>query len=87
MSRGSKLAAQRRHARMRARQRFGLTMTRDVERGLVDQIRDGKANRVTVWRVRLPDGEVARAVYDTDRGTIVTLIFDGPEWPIDRGGR
>lgn len=83
-SRGSKVKAQRRHAQKRAAERFGLFLNRDQLNALVKQIQTGYAllvekqsNRVSVWRVSLPDGGSANVVYDKQRHTIVTFLPPG----------
>lgn len=68
------------HAKKRAEQRYGVTLNRHGLRDLVEDIRSGRAqfverqsNRITLWFVQLGD-KTARAVYDKQRGTIVTFL-------------
>jgi hypothetical protein len=91
VTRKDKRQTQIKHAKRRSWERFGITMTPQLQAALVEQISSGKAsvverqsNRVTVHRVTLPDGQVARAVYDARTKVVVTLLPDGDFWPLDR---
>lgn len=80
MSRGSKAKAQQRHARRRARERFGIEFTQQVEEDVVKRIQAGEAtlarkqsNRVSVFFLDIQGQEMA-VVYDKQRKTVVTLF-------------
>jgi hypothetical protein len=75
---------QRRHARWRAEERFGVSFGPEAAARVVGLIRAGKAalvrrqsHRVGVYAVEI-DGIPAHAVYDRDRKVIVTLIRAPP---------
>jgi hypothetical protein len=75
-----KQLAQRRHAKRRAQERFGLEVNHEQYRELVRQIQVGKAQFIerqfrsrTHWWVTI-DGKQARVVYDKDRHTIITFL-------------
>ena len=78
-----KRICQRIHAKRRAEQRFGLTLNRRDMRQIVLNIQSGdvelarfisrQSNRVTLWNVRW-DGNWYRVVYDTTRGTLVSVL-------------
>jgi hypothetical protein len=76
----SKKAAQRAHARRRARERYGVSLTKPSFHAIVQQIQNGKATflgrtslRVTEWIVPF-EGAKLRVVYDRKRKTIVTCL-------------
>lgn len=76
----SKTKSQKRHARLRAAERFGVGLTNQVHRDLVQEIQARKAqfvykhsNRVTVWELEFA-GQQAVVAYDKSRKTVVTLI-------------
>lgn len=76
----NKRIAQRIHAKRRASERYGLTLNRHEMRGIVTQIRRGKAkflsresNRLTHWIAKI-HGNDTRIVYDSERHTIVTFL-------------
>lgn len=88
LKRGAKAACQRRHAALRAEQRFGVELTRKVLEGLLRQIRKGESvvvcrqsRRVVLHRVILGE-ETAIAVYDRARKTIASLLYEesDPRW-------
>jgi hypothetical protein len=81
---GNKADQQRAHLRRRARDRFGVDLHQQAEAALVAQIQSGSApfverqtNRVGVFTVTLPNGQMANAVYDSARHQVVTLLFIG----------
>lgn len=76
----SKKNAQRLHARRRAAERFGVHLTNEAEREILDKITSGKAtfirkesHRVSVFGVIFAGKETV-VVYDRERKTIVTLM-------------
>lgn len=76
----SKAKNQRIHAKRRAEQRFGLTLSRADLNELVRQIQRGEAeflaresNRVSRFRVRVR-GASAEVIYDKQRKNIVTFF-------------
>ncbi len=76
----SKKAAQRAHAKRRARERYGLSMTRATFGSLIQKIQSGKATflqrkslRVSEWIVSYEGAEM-RVIYDNKRKTIVTCL-------------
>lgn len=81
--RNGKAMAQRRHAKRRMFERFGVTINRRDLCELAEAIQEGRAEfysrqsrRITKWIVRgfygIPDPILA--VYDTLRGTVVTVM-------------
>jgi hypothetical protein len=77
----AKSLAQKKHAKRNALKRFNVPLTKEVRAFIMEQIRTGKA--ITIERrslrtplklVKLPDGRLARVVYDKLRHTIVTFI-------------
>jgi hypothetical protein len=81
---GKKKVAQRRHAKRRAAERYGLELNRHDMRTLVEQIQHGDAEfierqslRVSVWWVTV-GGKRCRVVYDRLRKTIVTFLPEEP---------
>ena len=69
-----------RHASNRLQQRFGMTLTKDMEHRIVCLIRAGKtsfvkdtSNRVSVHRVKIGD-LFAKVAYDKIRKRIITFI-------------
>lgn len=75
-----KAKQQRRHARWRAEERFGVVFGPQESAAVVAAIRAGKAtfvrrqsNRVTVFAVEV-DGRPAHAVYDKHTKQVVTLM-------------
>jgi hypothetical protein len=81
----SKLHNERRHAKIRAAQRYGLTLNRHQYRAIVDKIRGAKAQflgresaRLTHWAVEW-EGRTLHAVYDSKRHAIVTFLPPGSE--------
>lgn len=85
----SKATAQRRHAKRRLAERFGVEASNRDLAEWVAAIRLGRARfverqslRVTVWDVD-HNGRTIRLVYDKHRGEIVTALF--PENPGNLG--
>lgn len=71
----------KRHLRKRLNQRFETRLTKDLHNNIVRQIQKGLAefverqsNRVTLWLVEI-EGETIKAVYDSKRKQIVTVLF------------
>jgi hypothetical protein len=76
----TKLHAQRRHAKLRAQERYGLSLNRIDLREIAGLIQQGKAVflrrqslRVSHWLVEV-GGKSARVVYDRKRKTVVTFL-------------
>jgi len=77
----SKVICQRKHAKMRASQRYQLTLNKDKLRVICKQIQEGKGAkyvarqsfRVTIWEVTY-EGKNLWAVYDRMRHTVVTFL-------------
>lgn len=86
----SKAKSQRRHARVRARQRFGIDLNEHKSREVVKTIQGGGAkflhkesHRVSHFLTDI-DGQSVEVVYDRVRKVIVTCLFpDG--LPGERG--
>ncbi len=79
----SKASAQYLHAKKRASERYGITLTKDSYRVLCKMIQDGQgkclgkqSNRLTVWKLQLAEFPV-NVVYDKERHTIVTFLPPG----------
>ncbi len=80
----TKKHAQRQHAKRRAEERFGLHLNRDDYRDMVRLVRSGggkfvgrESLRLSHWEItwpRGPEGVLMHAVYDSKRGTIVTVM-------------
>lgn len=78
----TKTTAQRKHAKKRAEERFGVTLNRDDLRNVASEIRANKckfhktiSNRVTAWIVRLPGAaEDSIALYDKNRKNVITFL-------------
>lgn len=75
-----KAKSQRAHARRRSAQRFGVLLTNEAEREIVEKIRSGRAtfiekqsHRVSLFGV-IYAGKETVVVYDKSRGTVVTLM-------------
>lgn len=82
MRRGAskKALAQRRHAKRRANERFGLTLNRHELQALTSAIRAGRfafverqSNRVTVW-AGIVKGQSVCVVYDSKQHQVVTFL-------------
>lgn len=78
----SKKAAQNKHAKKRAEERFGLKLNKTDIRQIVSCIQEKRdsvtfvktiSNRISVWRVALNDA-IALALYDKKRKNIVTFL-------------
>lgn len=70
----------KRHAKMRASERFGINFSKQIHDEVIKTIQDGKAkfvekqsNRITLFDV-LVEGKECRVVYDKERKTIVTFL-------------
>jgi len=81
----SKKYAQREHAKRRALQRFGLTISSEDLKQIVKDIQDQKARflrrestRITVWEIDFRNKNLT-VVYDNKRKEIVTFLPDGEE--------
>ena len=77
----TKSQAERRHARRRAQERYGLEFNGTMNKAIIAQIQSGKAtfvekqsHRVSVWDVQIEDGALARIVYDRERKQVVTFL-------------
>lgn len=77
---GSKKIAQKRHAKQRALQRYGIDLNKTLLRTWVEQIHSGSAkflerqsNRVSVFEITYNDKQIP-VVYDRIRKTIVTAL-------------
>ena len=80
---GSKRLAERKHSTLRAWQRYGVPITKELRTQIKDAIRnkasgaifvEKQSNRVSVWKVTIPDYPVMVVVYDTNRKEIVTFL-------------
>lgn len=78
--RNAKAKAQKAHAKRRAFERLGIDLSKEEYRGIVAQIRNGRAKflerqslRVSLWAVDVV-GAQAVAVYDKQRKTVATLL-------------
>lgn len=76
-----KAHSERAHAMRRCSERYGYALREHEYHGIIRQIRDGTAefserqsHRVSVFFVRLPDGQRARVVYDRTRGELVSFL-------------
>lgn len=76
----SKRDAQRRHARRRALERYGLELGAGTRARILEAIHTGRSklvqrqsHRVVVHDVKL-DGRTVRVVYDKSRGELVTFL-------------
>lgn len=77
----SKRKAQQRHARRRARERYGIELGRSTRQEIITAIHGGRStfirrqsHRVTVHDVLLDDGDHVRVVYDSQRHEVVTFL-------------
>jgi len=84
MPRG-KAAAERKHAKRRMAERFGISVGDETLREVVLAIQQGKAtfvrkqsNRVTLWEVMIHD-ILTRVVYDKNTKEIITILRPGDE--------
>lgn len=75
-----KKVAQRFHAKKRATQRYGLTLTTEKQQAIVRLIQLGRgrfirnqSNRVSVWAVEY-GGMILPVVYDKNRKVLVTVL-------------
>lgn len=82
--RKTKTENQKRHAKRRALQRFGIELTDEKRQNILNQINSGKSrlvrrqsHRVAIHEVTL-DGVLIHVVYDKHRKEVVTLL--PPEW-------
>jgi hypothetical protein len=80
-TRGTKREAQRRHAKRRAAERFGVNLNHALHTELVQAIQAGQAtfvrrqsHRVSHFDVTLPTGQTARVVYDRHRKVLITVL-------------
>ena len=76
----SKKECERKHARQRALERYGIDYNRDVRREFLKKIANSGAkficrqsNRVTVFDVE-HEGQTVRFVYDSSRQEIITFL-------------
>lgn len=80
-----KARSQQKHARRRARERFGIKLTRNDQIDMVGMIRDGRSRMVERQSLRVSvhevewDGYKLRVVYDKSRRTIVTVLPESYE--------
>jgi len=80
MASKAKARAQRRHAKERAFQRYGVSCTNQDLDFIISQIQSDKAkfvyrqsNRITLWDVTWAK-QTVRVVYDNTRKTVVTFL-------------
>jgi hypothetical protein len=85
----SKKAAERRHARRRAEERYGINAGPATRQEIARKIRGSKAKlirrtslNVAVYEVQLDDGPLVKVVWDRKRAEVVTFLP-----PDDRGER
>lgn len=78
---GSKKKAQKRHAKIRAIQRYNLPFTKDVEKEILNALANNRtkhivkqSNRVSIHEYTFNDNKTVRFVYDRLRKTIVSFI-------------
>lgn len=71
----------RRHLRMRAKERFDIDLTREMEDNIIDGIYSGEYQvverqsiRVSLYDVVIDDNEV-RVAYDHKRRQLITVLF------------
>lgn len=83
----TKLQAQRKHAKNRAKERFGINLNAKARQQVVRDIQNNRAtflfrqsNRLSCFLVSI-DGVEAAAIYDRQRANIVTLLK--PEWAME----
>lgn len=77
----SKLICQRKHAKMRANQRYGLDLNKRALQDMCNQIQTGtdakfvarQSYRVTIWQIQYK-GQQLWAVYDRIRHTVITFL-------------
>lgn len=76
----NKVEAERVHAKRRAKERFGLNLTKDVRDLLRGKIKRGegtfisrRSRRISIWRISY-ENIFYRVVYDKDRHEIVTFL-------------
>jgi hypothetical protein len=74
------------HARRRAKERYGLALTKKLRREIVERIRNGSARflgrqslRVTGWEVGV-EGKALTVLYDCRRKTLITVLPPGAVW-------
>ena len=77
----TKAVNQKKHSLRRCRERYGLRLTNEDYRMLVQRIQcngakfiERQSNRLTVWETDLPDGQRARIIYDSKSKQIVTAL-------------
>jgi hypothetical protein len=77
----TKRESQRKHARMRARERYGIEVGEFTRNEIIRKIRSGDStrawrtsNRVVVHDVELSDGMVVRVAYDNTRKEIASFL-------------
>lgn len=80
-----KAAAERKHAKRRMVERFGIPVGDETLRKVVLEIQQGKAtfirkqsNRVTLWEVMIHD-LLTRVAYDKNTKEIITILRPGDE--------
>lgn len=77
----SKTKQVKKHLRKRLSQRFEKRLTKELHKNIVFQIQKGiaefierQSNRITIWVVDV-EGEKIKAVYDSNRKQVVTVLF------------
>jgi hypothetical protein len=77
----TKRKSQRKHARMRARERYGIEVGEFTRNEIIRKIRSGDStrawrtsNRVVVHDVELSDGLIVRVAYDNVRKEIASFL-------------
>jgi hypothetical protein len=88
----SKRKSQRKHARMRARERYGIEVGEFTRNEIIRKIQTGAStkawrtsNRVVVHDVSLSDGTLVRVAYDSMRKEICSFLpyVEGQDAPLD----
>lgn len=84
--RGSKKAAQNRHAKRRAYERHGLVLrTQDLQK-IVGLIRNGDSKLLGYQSLRVSghqvtwEGKEIKVLYDNHRRTVITVLPEGAVW-------
>ena len=82
---GSKKKAQKSHLARRMNTRFGIHLTDELLKSMLTRIQNGKAhfvekqsNRVSLFKLEV-QGEMLVLVYDKERKSIVTAMYENEE--------
>lgn len=85
VARTGKAKAERKHAKRRMVERFGIPIGDETIREIVAAIQKGTAtfiakqsNRVTLWELKIHD-QLARVAYDKHTKEIITVLRPGDE--------